>query len=143
AGQPHDRLPGPLTTTRTPLVQHPPPNTPNHHTHTCFPRTSGIAGGTVRLNFGEQDPDVWYRIFFTARDSYGLSTTVVRDVLPHLTHLSFNTAPTALNLRLEGVKKNAPFDFWSVVNTKRTIGVDTPQKVNGLTYDFYSWSDGG
>ena len=142
-GDPQDGVLGPNAFTWEILFEHHPLNNPNHHTHPFFPRTSGIAGGTVRLNFGEKDPDVWYRIIFTARDSYGLSTTVVRDVLPHLTHLSFNTSPTALNLRLEGVKKNAPFDFWSVVNTKRTIGADTPQKVNGLTYDFYSWSDGG
>jgi hypothetical protein len=25
----------------------------------------------------------------------------------------------------------------------RNIGVDTPQVLNGVTYDFYSWSDGG
>jgi hypothetical protein len=48
-----------------------------------------------------------------------------------------------LKIRLDGSPKNAPYPFWSVVNLRRNIGVDSPQIVNGLTYDFYSWSDGG
>jgi len=46
-------------------------------------------------------------------------------------------------VRVDGVPTNTPDNFWSVVNLTRNIGVDTPQVLNGLTYDFYSWSDNG
>jgi hypothetical protein len=36
-----------------------------------------------------------------------------------------------------------PNQFWSIWNLPRSLGVDTPQTVNGVTYDFVSWSDGG
>jgi glucose/arabinose dehydrogenase len=142
-GDPQDGVMGPNAFTWQILFEHHSFSNPNHHTHPFFGPTTGIAGATVTLNFGETDPDVWYRIFFTATDSYGLSTTVYRDILPHHTLLSLNTAPVPLKIRLFGVNKDTPLDFWSVVNTTWSIGVDTPQTLNGLTYDFYSWSDGG
>ena len=143
-GDPQDGILGPEAFTWEVLFEHHSLNSPNHHTHPFFPRTSGIAGGTFVVPIsGETEPDVWYRILFTARDSYGLSTTIFRDIFPRHTHLSLATTPVPLKIRLDAVNKNTPFDFWSVVNMKRTIGVDTPQKVNGVKYDFYSWSDGG
>jgi molybdopterin-binding protein len=48
-----------------------------------------------------------------------------------------------LKVKIDGSPKNVPAKFWSVVNLPRTLGVDTPQTVNGATYDFVSWSDGG
>ena len=143
-GDPQDGVLGPAAFTWQVLFEHHSLNSPNHHTHPFFPPTSGIAGGTFVIpTSGETDPDVWYRILFTVRDSYGLLTTIFRDIFPRHTHLSFTTTPVPLKIRLDAVNKNAPLDFWSVVNMKRTIGVDTPQKLNGGTYDFYSWSDGG
>ena len=142
-GDPQDGVLGPNAFTWQILFEHHSFSNPNHHTHPFFPRTTGIAGGTVTLNFGETDPDVWYRIFFTAQDSYGLSTTIFRDVFPRHTQLSLSTTPVPLKIRLFGVNKNTPLDFWSVINTKWTLGADTPQTLDGLTYDFYSWSDGG
>src|SRR5439155_21539689 len=115
----------------------------NHHTHPIFPPTTGIAGGIINLNFGETDPDVWYRIFLTAIDSYGLSQTTFRDIHPEHAQLSLTTSPAGLKVQLGSSPKNTPYSFWGVVNMIRNIGVDTPQVLNGLTYDFYSWSDGG
>jgi hypothetical protein len=48
-----------------------------------------------------------------------------------------------LKVTVDGSPKNVPTTFWSVVNLPRTLGADTPQTVNGATYDFISWSDGG
>ncbi len=53
------------------------------------------------------------------------------------------TSPGQLPVKVDGSPQRAPYDFWSVVNLMRNIGVDTPQVVNGLTYDFVSWSDQG
>jgi hypothetical protein len=145
--QPQDGALAPGALTWQILAEHHPFTSPNHHTHPFFPPTSGIAGGTVTLNFTEFDPDVWYRIFLTAVDSYGLSQTIFRDIFPRHAQLSVTTSPVTspvpLKVTLDGSPKNVPAKFWSVVNLPRTIGVNTPQTVNGATYDFVSWSDGG
>src|SRR5262249_26840647 len=142
-GDPQDGILHPSAFTWQILFEHHPLNDPHHHTHPFFPPTSGIASGTVTLNFGETDPDVWYRIFFTARDSYGLSTTVFRDILPHRAQVSVTTSPIPLKVTVDSSPRNAPYNFWSVVNMGRGLAAATPQVLNGLTYDFYSWSDGG
>jgi hypothetical protein len=46
-------------------------------------------------------------------------------------------------IKIDHSPKNSPYDFWSVVHLIRNIGVETPQVVNGLVYDFVSWSDHG
>jgi glucose/arabinose dehydrogenase len=142
-GDPQDGVLGPNAFTWQILFEHHSLTNPNHHTHPFFPPTSGIASGTVTLNFPETDPDVWYRIFFTATDSYGLSTTIFRDIFPRHVQLKVATSPVSLSVLLDGSPKMAPYSFWSVVNLMWNIGVNTPQIVNGLTYDFVSWSDQG
>ena len=140
---PQDGVLGPSAFAWEILFEHHSLNNPNHHSHPFFPPTHGIAGGTVTLNFGETDPDVWYRIFFTATDSYGLSTTIFRDISPRHVALRVTTSPVLFPVQIDGSPKIAPYDFWSVVHMTRSIGVDTPQILNGLTYDFVSWSDHG
>ena len=83
-------------------------------------------------------------------DSFGLTQTTFTDIVPEHSNLSVTTNPavfpgtnTPFKIRLDGSPKNAAYPFWSVINFTRNIGVDTPQTLNGLTYDFYSWSDGG
>jgi glucose/arabinose dehydrogenase len=142
-GDPQDGVLGPTAFTWQILAEHHSLTNPEHHSHPFFPPTSGIASGTVTLNFVEFDPDVWYRIFFTARDSYGLSTTIFRDIFPRHVQLKVTTNPLRFPVKVDGSPQTAPYDFWSVVNLLRNIGVDTPQVVNGLTYDFVSWSDNG
>jgi glucose/arabinose dehydrogenase len=143
ATDPQDGTLAPSALTWQILFEHHALSNPNHHTHPFFPPTSGITNGTVTLNFGETDPDVWYRIFLTAIDSYGLSQTRFTDVLPRHAQLSLTTNPVGLKVKLDGSPKNTPYSFWGVINTTRNIGVDTPQVLNGQTYDFQSWSDNG
>lgn len=140
---PQDGVLGPNAFTWQILFEHHSLTNPEHHTHPFFPPTSGIASGTVTLNFAEPDPDVWYRIFFTARDSYGLSTTIFRDIFPRHVQLRVTTSPLQFPVKVDGSPQSSPYDFWSVVHLIRNIGVDTPHFVNGLTYDFASWSDHG
>ncbi len=69
-GDPQDGVLSPSAFTWQVLFEHHPLNNPEHHTHPFFPPTSGIASGDFTIpTSGETDPDVWYRIFFTARDS--------------------------------------------------------------------------
>jgi glucose/arabinose dehydrogenase len=143
-GDPQDGVLGPGAFTWQVLFEHHPVNHPEHHTHPFVPPITGIASGNFVIpTSGEIDPDVWYRIFFTARDSYGLSTTIFRDVNPRHVKMKVTSSPAPFPVKLDGSPKSAPYPFWSVVNLTRNIGVDTPQVLNGLIYDFVSWSDGG
>jgi hypothetical protein len=141
---PQDGQLPPSALTWTILFQDHALSNPNHHTVPFFGPISGITNGTVTIpTSGHTDPDVWYRIFLRAVDSYGLSQTTFTDVVPAHAQLSVTTSPATLKLRVDGSPKNTPYNFWSIVNLTRNIGVDTPQVLNGLTYDFYSWSDNG
>ena len=143
-GDPQDGVLSPSAFTWQVLFEHHPLNNPEHHNHPFFPPTSGIASGDISIpTSGETEPDVWYRIIFTARDSYGLSTTIFRDIYPRHVKMKVTTSPVLFLVKVDGSPKSAPYPFWSVVNLTRSIGVDTPQVLNGLIYDFVSWSDGG
>ena len=143
-GDPQDGVLGPSAFTWQVLFEHHPLNNPNIIHHPFFPPTSGIASGDFSIpTSGETDPDVWYRIIFTARDSYGLSTTIIRDIYPRHVKMKVTTSPVLFPVKVDGSPKSAPYPFWSVVNLTRSIGVDSPQVLNGIIYDFVSWSDGG
>jgi glucose/arabinose dehydrogenase len=150
ATDPQDGNLPPSALTWTILLEDHPLSNPNHFSQPFFGPVSGITSGAVTIpTAGRTDPDIWYRIFLTAIDSFGLSQTTLADIHPEHAQLSVATNPARfagtnvpLKIRLDGSPKYAPYPFWSVVNLMRNIGVDTPQVLNGLTYDFYSWSDG-
>src|SRR5262245_32124227 len=143
-GDPQDGVLGPSAFTWQVLFEHHSLTNPEHHDHPFFPPTSGIASGDFSIpTSGETDSDVWYRIFFTALDSYGLSTTIFRDIYPRHVLMKVTTSPVLLPVKVDGSPKSAPYPFWSVVNPTRSIDVDSPQVLDGLFYDFVSWSDGG
>lgn len=126
------------------LFEHHASTNPSHHTHPFFPATGGISHGAFTVpTSGEPDPDVWYRIFLTATDSSGLSQTTFTDIFPRHAELSVTSVPSFIPVKIDGSPKASPYLFWSVFNLTHNLSVDTPQVSNGLTYDFYRWSDQG
>ena len=114
------------------------------HTHPAMLETSGIASGTFAIpNSGEVSANVWYRVYLTATDSAGLSTTSFVDVTPNTAMITLSTVPDGLRVTLDGQPVIAPVTVTSVVGIVRTLGVVTPQTSGAVTYSFESWSDGG
>jgi glucose/arabinose dehydrogenase len=114
------------------------------HTHPAMLETSGIAGGTFAIpNSGEVSANVRYRVYLTATDSAGLSTTSFVDVTPNTAMITLSTVPDGLRVTLDGQPVIAPVTVTSVVGIVRTLGVVTPQTSGAVTYSFESWSDGG
>jgi glucose/arabinose dehydrogenase len=114
------------------------------HTHPFMQPTSGITSGSFVIpTTGETAPNVWYRIHLTVRDSGGLTTSVFVDVVPRKSTITLASNPPGLQLTLDGQPVTAPFSVLGVVGIQRTLGVITPQTLNGTTYAFVSWSDGG
>jgi glucose/arabinose dehydrogenase len=87
--------------------------------------------------------DVFYRIYLTATDSDGRKTTVFRDVKPTIAHINLAASTSGLKVFLDGSPKTTPFGVDSVAGLQRLLSAPTSQVLNGVTYDFVSWSDGG
>ncbi|HEV2854604.1 MAG TPA: PA14 domain-containing protein [Thermoanaerobaculia bacterium] len=114
------------------------------HTHPFLPAASGSTGGSFTIpKTGETSANVWYRIHLTVRDSGGLTSTTYVDVVPRKVTLTLATNPTGLQVTLDGQPVTGPYSVQGVVGITRTLGVVSPQTVNGVTYQFVSWSDGG
>ncbi len=114
------------------------------HTHPAMPETAGIATGTFAIpNSGETSANVWYRVYLTATDSTGLSSTSWVDVVPNTVTISLATIPAGLRVTLDGQPVTSPSNVVSVVGVVRSLGVVSPQTAGGLTYHFSRWSDGG
>jgi glucose/arabinose dehydrogenase len=114
------------------------------HVHPFVAPTSGSTSGSfVVPTVGHTEPDVWYRIILTVRDSGGLTSTVVRDIHPRTVQLTLATSPAGLTLRLDDQPRATPLTVTGVVGVQRALEAPSPQTVGGVTYEFVSWSDGG
>jgi hypothetical protein len=116
----------------------------NSHIHPFIPPTTGIKTGTFTIpKRGETSANVYYFITLKVVDSVGLTRTLVRNILPRKANMTFATNPAGLQLTLDGQNRMTPFTVTGVVGIKRAIAALSPQTVNGLSYVFQSWSDGG
>ena len=114
------------------------------HTHPFLPPTSGVTAGSLVIpNSGETAANVLYRIHLTLRDSAGNTHQTFRDVLPRTAMLRLETAPAGLEILLDGQPAPAPLTVLGVVGMLRDLEAASPQLVNGTTWVFASWSDGG
>ena len=86
--------------------------------------------------------DVMYRVTLTVRDSDGLTHTTSHDLVPRTATLTLASNVAGVKLLLDGQPMPSP-SFTGVVGFERLLGAPATQSVNGVTYEFASWSDGG
>jgi len=117
----------------------------NSHVHPFIPPTTGSKTGTFTIpNRGEVSSNVYYYITLKVVDSVGLTSTTVRNILPRKANMTFATQPAGLKISLDGGSgRITPFTVTGVVGIIRSIAAPSPQALNGLGYNFQSWSDGG
>jgi glucose/arabinose dehydrogenase len=114
------------------------------HTHPFIEPFSGVDHGTFDIpDTGEASDNIWYRIHLTVTDSDGNTATTFRDVVPLKSTVTLATSPSGLQVLLDGSPFTAPKTFIGVENFKRQITAPLTQSMNGRTYEFVSWSDGG
>jgi glucose/arabinose dehydrogenase len=123
-------------------LHHTPPGQAEH-THPAMLPVSGFTSGTFTISTDHGNNDHFFRIILTVTDSQGLSYQVTRDIYPKVVDVSIRTQPSGLQVTLDGQPKTTPINGEWVVNVPRSIGDLSPQVVNGQTYIFQSWSDGG
>jgi len=86
--------------------------------------------------------DTSYEITLIATDSSGLQASASVMVFPDLVDLSFDTAPSGLTLKLDGISRVTPFADGSVKGFQHTV--EAPDQIIGSSnFVFQLWSDGG
>ncbi|MBC7893689.1 MAG: PQQ-dependent sugar dehydrogenase [Sphingobacteriaceae bacterium] len=106
---------------------------------------NGRSGSFVIPTQGETATNVFYRLSLTVRDANGATNTAYRDVLPRTSQISLASAPTGLQLTLDGTPVLTPYTFDRVEGVLMTLGAVSPQvrSADGLVYTFASWQHGG
>jgi glucose/arabinose dehydrogenase len=111
-----------------------------------MPDTSGISSGSfpAASSTPYTGTAVVYRVVLTARDSTGLEGTTSVDVLPQVGTLNLDTSPAGhgLRLTLDGQPFRGATAAQGVVGVNRALVAEPTQAVNGVTFNFVSWSDG-
>jgi glucose/arabinose dehydrogenase len=102
---------------------------------------TGVASGSFVAPDHEYPSHLELKL--TATDQAGLTDTESRIISPQTTTLTFQSNPLGLQLVIYGTPGTTPFTREVIVNAKTTISAPTPQTLNGTSYTFTSWSDGG
>ena len=76
-------------------------------------------------------------------DSGGLTSTTSVTLQPQTVNLTFASTPSGLQLVVNGGSAATPFTHTVIAGSTNTISAPSPQTLNGNSYAFASWSDGG
>lgn len=103
------------------------------------------SGSFVIPTEGETASNVFYRLYLTAQDNQGNTSTTYRDIRPLTAQITLASNPAGLRLTLDGEPITTPTTVTRVQGVNMTIGVVSPQirNTDGLTYTFNNWSHGG
>jgi glucose/arabinose dehydrogenase len=116
----------------------------DEHTHPFLGPITGVTSGSFQpAQTHETSTNVWYRIHLRVTDSQGLTHEVFRDIRPNVVTLTLGSNIPGATLTLDGQPAVAPITTSSVVGLQRSIGVPSPQTINGNEYVFVSWSNSG
>lgn len=114
------------------------------HTHPGPSLTDGVTGGSFTINLsGHNETNIWYRIYLAVTDAQGARDTSFVEIFPVTSNLTLQTQPTGLQVKLDDVPFTAPYTTQAVSGAVRPIQAVSPQTLNGITYIFDHWSQGG
>jgi glucose/arabinose dehydrogenase len=115
------------------------------HTHPFIDDVPDVKSGQFTApKVTENDPVQFYRIHLTVTDSDGTVSSTFLDVKPHTQKFTLASNIAGIPLTLEELSTGpAPQTITGIVGTTRTLGAPLQTVVNGKTYKFVSWSDGG
>ena len=117
----------------------------NSHIHPFIASRTGSKKGSFTIpKRGETSSNVYYFLTLKVIDSGGLTKTIVRKILPQKAQMTFASQPAGLKISLDDQDPRVtPFTVTGVVGIIRSISAPTPQTLNGTSYIFQAWSDGG
>ncbi|WP_412539824.1 PQQ-dependent sugar dehydrogenase [Longispora sp. K20-0274] len=109
------------------------------HTH-AVQQFTGTGGSFVTPAHGYP---AYLELKLTATDSTGLTGTSSVRLDPLTTDVTFVTDPPGLQLTVGADTATTPFTRTLITGGTESVGAPTPQTVDGRSYAFGSWSDGG
>jgi glucose/arabinose dehydrogenase len=112
----------------------------NCHTHP-IQDFAGVASG--QLPAPDHEYPSYLELVLTARDAAGQSASTAVRLDPLTVDLTFDTAPAGLPLSVFSTSGAAPVTRAVIVGSSVSVSAPLTQSLNGRTYDFVSWSDGG
>jgi glucose/arabinose dehydrogenase/PKD repeat protein len=110
------------------------------HTH-AVQDFNGVASGS--FSAPDHEYPAWIELRLTATDSGGLADTTSVRLDPQTVDLTFRSDPTGLRLTVGSSASTTPFTRTVIVGSRNTIAAPLTQALNGTSYEFVSWSDGG
>ncbi|MEO7436899.1 MAG: PKD domain-containing protein, partial [Candidatus Binatia bacterium] len=119
------------------LVLHHCPDNCHEHTVQTFTGASGS------FTAPEHEYPTHLELRLTATDSGGLTDTKSVFLYPETVDLTLASDPPGLNLTAGPQAGVAPFVRTEIVGSSISLSAPSPQTLNGNTYTFVSWSDGG
>jgi glucose/arabinose dehydrogenase/PKD repeat protein len=112
----------------------------NCHTHPIQDFT-GVASG--QFPAPDHEYPSYLELVLSARDSAGRTASTSVRLDPLAVDLSFDTSPSGLQLSVLAGTRTAPVASTVIVGSSTAVSAPLSQSLNGRTYDFVSWSDGG
>jgi glucose/arabinose dehydrogenase len=101
----------------------------------------GVSSGSFTAPDHEYPSNL--ELVLTVADSGGLTSTASVTLQPQTVNLTFTSSPSGLQLVLNGGSAATPFTRTVIARSTNTISAPSPQTLNGNSYAFASWSDGG
>jgi glucose/arabinose dehydrogenase len=110
------------------------------HTHPLrdYP---GVAGGAFTTL--DHDYPSFLELRLTATDSEGLTASASLALEPRTVALGFASIPPGLELAVGTEREAAPFVRTAIAGSRTSVSAPSPQTLDGVTYEFVGWSDGG
>jgi PA14 domain-containing protein len=120
------------------VILHHCPSTCHTHLVQTFP---GVASGSFVTP--DHDYPSHLELQLTVTDSGGATGTASVRLDPQTVVLSFASSPSGLRLVVGGFSTTTPFNRTVIVGSRNSLSAPSPQSLNGATYVFELWSDGG
>lgn len=132
------RLPDSALTWRVELVH-------NEHTHPVLQPTAGNNIPIVGPAPEDLNPQTvnFLRIYLTATDAQGRSTTVSQDFKPNKVLISLATNPSGMRLYVNGSQVTTPVTLSSWENYPLLVAAPAQPNGSGQWHMFKNWSQGG
>jgi glucose/arabinose dehydrogenase/PKD repeat protein len=101
--------------------------------------------GTASGSFTAPDHEYpsYLELTLTATDPGGLADTETVRLDPQTVDLTFQTSPPGLQLAVGSTSQATPFTRTVIVGSNNSVSAPSPQTLNGRSYGWGSWSDGG
>ena len=110
------------------------------HLHT-IQTFNGTASGS--LPAPDHEYPSWLELKLTATDSGGLQGTASVLLYPQTVSVNLATQPAGLQLSWDSTSGASPLSSTVIIGSQNSLSAPSPQVLNGSSYEFVSWSDGG